>query len=312
MIRRLGAAFLLCLAACSGPNEESSRLPAPVSAPVHDPELEADVLAWRAERKAGLEKPEGWLTLVGLFWLKPGDGTLGSDPASTYVFPAKAPPRLGTVRYENERVTLVAEPGAGLIVESEPVGTIELATDSDGPPTFVEVGSLVFFAIDRGGKIGLRLRDRESAALQSFRGLDYFPVDASWRVEARLEKHDPPKTVAVPNVLGQISEMPSPGTLVFEHGGRTLRLDPVLEEGDDELFLIFGDRTNGSATYGGGRFLYADPPDADGRVILDFNRAYNPPCVFTPFATCPLPPPGNKLDVAVEAGEKRYTGAAGH
>lgn len=312
MIRKLASAFLLTLAACAGPGGELvSEREAAVKAPIADPELEADVMAWRAERKAALEKPEGWLTLVGLFWLKPGDATLGSDPGANHVFPTKAPAKIGSVRFDNGTVTLTAEPGAGVTVEGEPVQTIELATDADGPPTVVEVGSLRFFAIDRGGKVGLRLRDLESPALAAFRGLDYFPVDARWRVEARIEKGAAGKTVKVPNVLGQVSEMASPGTLVFEHAGKTLRLDPVIEDGDEQLFVIFGDTTNGESTYGGGRFLYADPPDADGRVILDFNRAYNPPCVFTPFATCPLPPASNKLAVAVEAGEKSFVGA-GH
>lgn len=312
MIRKLGSLLLLTLVACGGPGGEIvSEREAAAKAPVSDPELEADVLAWRSERRASLEKTNGWLTLVGLFWLKPGEATLGSDATASHVFPGKAPAKIGTVRLVDGKVTLMAEPGAGVTVEGEAVGTIELATDADGPPTVVELGSLSFFAIDRGGKIGLRLRDRESPALAAFRGLDYFPVDSRWRVEARLEKGEAGKTVTVPNVLGQVSEMVSPGALVFEHAGKTLRLDPVIEDGDEQLFVIFGDTTNGKSTYGGGRFLYADPPDADGRVILDFNRAYNPPCVFTPFATCPLPPASNKLAVAVEAGEKSFVGA-GH
>lgn len=308
MIRRLASAFLLTLVACGGPGSESVPVP-PAITPVRDAELEADVLAWRAERKAGLEKPDGWLTLVGLIWLQPGDGTLGSDPASTYVLPSNAPTKLGRVHFAAGQVDFTAEPGAGVTVDGDAVDQLELATDEDGPPTVVEVGTLRIFAIDRGGKVGLRVRDTESPTRKNFRGLDYFPVDAGWRVEAHLEKRDGPGTVKVPNVLGQQSEMTSPGTLVFEHAGQTFRLAPVIEEGEEDLFLIFGDGTNGHSTYGGGRFLYADPPDADGRVILDFNRAYNPPCVFTAYATCPLPPPGNTLAVAVEAGEKVYAGS---
>lgn len=310
MIRRFGSAFLLTLVACNGSGGGEIPVTQSPVAPIHDAELEADVLAWRAERKASLEQPDGWLTLVGLFWLEPGEATVGSDPASDHVFPSKAPAKLGKVRFVDGKVTLVAEPGAGVTVEGERVGTVELATDADGPPTVVEVGSLRFFAIDRSGKIGLRLRDRESPGRQSFQGLDYFPVDAGWRVEARLESHDPPIPVKVRNVLGQVSEMPSPGTLVFERGGRTFRLKAVIEDDEEQLFVIFGDSTNGKLTYAGGRFLFADPPDVDGRVILDFNRAFNPPCVFTAFATCPLPPADNKLDVAVEAGEEHFAGAA--
>ena len=150
--------------------------------------------------------------------------------------------------------------------------------------------------IRRGDKIGVRVKDSQSQARRSFHGLDYFPIDPSWRIEARFEPYDPPRSISVPNVLGQDNAEKSPGALVFEHGGKTYRLDPVLERGETDYFVIFGDRTNGTDTYGAGRFLYVHPP-VDGKTIIDFNKAYNPPCVFTEYATCPLPPPQNKLPV---------------
>jgi len=157
--------------------------------------------------------------------------------------------------------------------------------------------------IERGGRYGIRLKDRESALLKEFGGLRWFPVREDYRVEARFVPHASPMKIAVPNILGQVEELPSPGYAAFTIGGREVRLDPVLEEpGATELFFIFRDQTTGKQTYPAGRFLYAPMPK-DGRVTLDFNKAYSPPCAFTPYATCPLPPKQNRLSVRIEAGE---------
>jgi uncharacterized protein (DUF1684 family) len=158
----------------------------------------------------------------------------------------------------------------------------------------------------RGGRHAIRLRDPNAAARRNFHGIDTYPIDLAYRVTARFEPYAPPKKVPIANVIGTVDTMLSPGALVFQLGSRELRLDPLLEEPDaTSLFLIFKDETSGSETYGAGRFLYTDLP-VDGRVVVDFNRAYNPPCVFTEFATCPLPPPQNDLEAAVRAGEKDY------
>lgn len=290
----------------------------------------AEIRAWQEHREASLLEPGGWLSLVGLHWLEAGANRFGSAPDNDLVFPAKAPGRAGTFHRAGApgaaELRLEAAPGAGIraaagvaeegemdfTVTGEPVTTRLLAPDTSGDPTVLALGSLRFWAIERGDRLGVRVVDLESPALAAFQGLEYFPVDPAWRVEARLERADG-ATVAVPNVLGQVDELPTPGALVFVHptSGEELRLLPT-QEGEGELFLVFGDATNGPETYGGGRFLYADPPDAEGRVVLDFNRAYNPPCAFTPYATCPLPPEPNKLAVRVEAGEKRYAGEIPH
>ena len=152
----------------------------------------------------------------------------------------------------------------------------------------------------------MRVKDPESEARKNFAGIEYYPIDPTWQVAAHFEKYDPPKKIPIPTILGTVSQEDSPGAVVFERDGAAYRLDAVAEEGESQLFLIVGDRTNGHETYGGGRFLYADPPRADGSLEVDFNRAYNPPCSFTAFATCPLPPVGNKLPIAIEAGEKKY------
>jgi uncharacterized protein (DUF1684 family) len=189
------------------------------------------------------------------------------------------------------------------------VSTVELASDLEDEPTVLELGSLRFHLIDRAGRLGIRVKDTESPALAAFVGMDYFPVDPSWRIVASFEAFDQPKTIEVPNVLGSSFAEPAPGIARFERDGRRWELTPVGEPGEP-LFFVFGDATNGGETYGGGRFLSA-PPAANGTVILDFNKAFNPPCVFTPHATCPLPPPQNKLALAVQAGEKTW-GAASH
>lgn len=267
-----------------------------------------EVEEWWRKVEEGLRSPDGWLTLTGLDWLREGENRFGSAPDNEIVLPAvKAPARAGVLRLAGGKVTLEAVPGAGFVVDGKPVTTLELASDKDGKPTVVELGPLRFHIVHRGGRLGVRARDREHPALAAFAGVERFPVDPSWRVEARFEPYDPPKPVPVPNVLGQVEEEPSHGAVVFEREGRTWRLDAVDGKAGTELWLIFGDATNGTETYGGGRFLSTEP-EAGGRVVVDFNKAYNPPCMFTPYATCPLPPRQNKLALRVAAGEKTWSG----
>jgi uncharacterized protein (DUF1684 family) len=269
----------------------------------------AEVEAWRAKRLASLKREDGWLTLVGLFWLQEGVNRIGTDPkVNRVVLPeGSAPKALGSLDLSGGVVTLKAKPDAGLIVGSRSVTTMRLRADADaGGPTIVERGRIRFYVIKRGTGLGVRVKDSQSPVRLSFHGMDTYPIDPKWRFEARFDAYRPPKPVAVPNVLGSIDNEKSPGAVVFAVGGHEYRLDAVTEEGTDELFLIFGDATNGTETYGGGRFLYAKPPGPDGRTVVDFNKAYNPPCVFTPYATCPLPPRGNRLPIRIEAGEKRY------
>jgi uncharacterized protein len=263
--------------------------------------------AWRSRRLESLRREDGWLTLVGLFWLREGENSVGSDPASRVVLPpGKAPARLGSISLEKGTVSIGAEPGSGLTAEGKDVTAMPLATDAEaGRPTVLRLGSISFYVIARGSRFGVRVKDSQAEALKSFRGTETFPYDERYRVEARFEPYVPAHDIAVPNVLGTVEKEPSPGALVFELDGKTYRLDPVLETGETDLFVIFGDQTNGHETYGGGRFLYAKPA-VGGKTILDFNRAYDPPCVFTPYATCPLPPKENKLPIRVEAGEKTY------
>jgi hypothetical protein len=267
---------------------------------------EQEVEAWAAERAARLRSPEGWLSLVGLAWLAAGENVVGSAPDAAVRLPDGAPPVVGRLRLEGSSVTFVPAPGANVSVDDQPVtGLRTLVSDAAGAPTVLAVGSLRLHVIERGGRFAVRTKDREAELLRRFAGIERFPIDPSWRLEASFAPHEDPRaaTVPVPDVLGQVTESPSPGIVTFRRAGREHRL-VALEGGDDgSLFLVFGDATNGDTTYGGGRFLYTEPPDG-ARVVVDFNRAYNPPCVFTPWATCPLPPPGNRLELAIAAGEK--------
>jgi uncharacterized protein (DUF1684 family) len=305
---RQSAAALLCLAIAAGCSPAAPPPPAPP-----DPQHVKEVEEWRAKRDARLRAEDGWLTLVGLAWLKEGPNGFGSAPDSAVVLPASAAPHAGTLVVAGETVTLQPEPGAGVQVDGKDATTAVLVSDKDGAePTVVHVGSVSFYVIVREGKLAVRVKDSASPVLKGFTGMEYFPIDPKWRVTARFEPYSPEKTIPVPNVFGRLEDSKSPGALVFEVDGKSYRLDPVWEEGTTDLFIIFGDQTNGHETYGAGRFLYAHPAGPDGTTVVDFNKSYNPPCVFTPYATCPLPPPQNKLAVRVLAGEKRYAHEAAH
>jgi len=193
---------------------------------------------------------------------------------------------------------------ANATVDGKPVTTLEMRADTSvAEPEVLTLGHLKMHVIERGGRYGVRLKDNDSERRKSFAGLHWFPISESYRVTARFVPVNPPRKISVPNILGQVSELPSPGYAVFTLNGQELRLDPVLEEPDaEELFFIFRDATSGKETYGAGRFLYAEKPH-DGTIVLDFNKAYSPPCAFTSFATCPLPPKQNRLSIRVEAGE---------
>ncbi len=278
-------------------------------APATDPDYVARVDAWHARRLARLTAETGWLTLVGLHDLRPGVQTLGSAPDRDVRLVAKAPPRLGTLAITGD--TLRFTPAAGVAVtagdDTVPLaGPVTLRSDRDGEPTVLRTGPLLLYVIARGDRYLLRVKDRDSERRRLFAGIPRYPVDARWRVVARLDTAAA-GTVLVANAIGQESPEPTPGVLRFSLAGRDCRLTP-LGDPREGLFLVFADATTGRETYGGGRFLETDPVAPDGTVVLDFNRAYTPPCAFTDYATCPLPPAENRLPVAVTAGEKMPPG----
>jgi len=267
-----------------------------------------EIAQWRRERVARLTAPDGWLSLIGLHWLQPGDNSVGSAADNTVRLTAGAP-YLGIVQLTADgRATFLAAPASRTEVDGVAASThpIELRYGA-AKPSIVSADSLSFFVIKRGEKIGLRVRDSESERRTGFLGIDTFDVDPSWRIEAQWVAFEQPRMIPITNVLGQTSAMPVPGKAVFTRDGKTYELLPVLEGAGEPLFFIIADETSGNETYAASRFLYADAPK-DGKVILDFNRAQNPPCAFTPFATCPLPPKENRLPIRVTAGEKVYRG----
>lgn len=267
------------------------------------------VEAWRKERLERLQRPDGWLALVGLHWLERGNSIVGSGPTRGLRL-AVGPDELGVITLEGDgTVRFRASRGAGVSFDGKPApaGAQRLRTDADpAGPTVVGFngGDASFIVIERSGRHALRVRDALAPTRTGFTGIDHFPVTPDWRLVGRFEPNPPGQTLATINMQGQEEFRPNPGAVVFEKAGQSFRLEAV-DEGDGRLFLIFADRTSGHETYAAVRFLYADPPGADQRVILDFNRAFNPPCAFTPYSTCPLPPPGNRLDLRIEAGEKK-------
>lgn len=281
----------------------------------------AEIEQWRTDRVERLSAADGWLTLVGLHWLEPGWQTLGHAQDNDLVL-SVGPAHLGRIGLIEGRVLLEpsAKSGKAVVIEhadaTAPANaggrTLQvLAPDSTGKPTLVRLGGAQFTVIERSGRFGLRVKDPEAATRTQFSGIEQFPIDSEWRFDARFEPHEAGRTIDIASVISTIEPMPNPGAVVFEKDGATFRLEAV-DEGDGQLFLIFADRTNGKLTYGPGRFLYAPMPK-DGMTVVDFNRAYNPPCAFNAYSTCPLPPPENRLDLAVTAGEKKYThGPASH
>lgn len=309
----LGAA---AAAACNGP---------PPEIPADPAEHGAAVMAFHDGRVAELEAPDSWLSLIALHWLPEGETTLGSDPGNDLVLPSgKAAPRVGRIVRTGGEVRFVAEPGVRVTmgvdstlslpagsgafppdVTGDPVVTDELlGSAGPGKSIVMRHGPINWILVSRGDEFALRVRDNESPNYDDFHGIDRYPTSPAWRITARWVPHD--KVVLVPNVLGTSSESQSPAYLEFWIDGERHTLDVTGAPDDERFMMVFADGTSGAGTYGGGRYVWFDAPDEDGRVVVDFNIAYNPPCVWTGYATCPLPTRDNRLSVDVEAGEKDW------
>lgn len=261
---------------------------------------------WRAERLAALTAPESWLSLIGLHALAPGAQTVGSG-ADNAIRLRAGPARLGVITLSADRlVTLALEPGVAATIGGQAVAQGGLAYTEEAP-TQVRFGTASFIVIDRGGNLYLRVRDSETARRRDFVGIDSYPIDPKWRIEAQWVPFEPVRQVPITNILGQTGPQPAPGKAVFVYEGRTHELIAIDEGVEDELFFILTDLTAGEETYGAARFLYTAKP-RDGRLMLDFNRVENPPCAFNPYSTCPLPPKENRLPFRLGAGEKMYRG----
>lgn len=306
----VAGAVLVACSAGGGPSEAEQQAQATreraaaAAAAVH----RRGVLEWREARLARLQAPDGWLSLVGLHWLKRGNSYVGSG-ATKGVRLAVGPEELGLLSVERDGTVRFRATAPGVTIDGKPAtsASVVLRSDADeGGATVVgfNQGDASFILLKRGPNYALRVRDALAPTRTNFPGLDYFEIDPAFRFDARFEPHPEGSTIGIVNVLGIEEQMANPGAVVFEKEGREFRLEAV-DEGDGRLFLIFADRTSGHETYAAARFLYADPPGASGRTVVDFNRAYNPPCAFTDYSTCPLPPPSNRLDLRIEAGEKK-------
>lgn len=268
----------------------------------NEEEYIASVEKWRQERVERLKGEKGWLNLAGLYWLEEGENSFGSDPSNEIVFPEKACGFCGTLTLREGRVTLHAKEGTEILAGEDPVSVMELRDDHTRNTTVLRQGDLVWYIIKRGDQYGVRLRDYAHPRIEKLDHIPSYPIQTDYVVEARLVPFDEPRTIRVATpIQGYTEEYECPGELHFRIDGNQLKLLPFIS--GKQYFIVFADRTTGLETYGSGRFMYASK-SMTGQIILDFNKAYNPPCVFSPHATCPMPPAENFLPVPIRAGEK--------
>ena len=294
-------AFVLCVSMSAASRIESSGDEAAA--------YRASVEKWRQEYEADLTSDHGWLTISGLFWLHEGENKFGSDPTNDIVLPESAPAGAGYFEFHAGKTIAHIKPGVVATMNGKPVDTAELLPDSRLGHTRpsdarLVLGSLTLWVHASGDRYTIRLRDPNSALRRDFHGLTWFSIDESYRVVARFVAYDQPKQVPIQNLAGDSLELPISGYVIFSLHGQELRLDAQPDK-DGGLTFVIRDLTSGKETYAAARFLDTDAPK-DGKVILDFNEAYNPPCAYNPYTTCPLPPPGNRLRTRIEAGEKMY------
>lgn len=263
---------------------------------------------WKAERLEFLRGKDGYLNLVGLFWLKDGQNTFGGGTANDFVFPGAAAETIGAFLLKDGRVTMSVNSGSAVRVGEREVSNIEMRDDTMPAPVFARYGSLEWTIIRRDKQFALRLRDFNNPAITNFQPIDYYATDEAYRIHAVFRRYPEPRVIRVDTVIAGLDYNPwSPGVVEFEIAG--VRYDLEAYDAGDELFFVFGDQTTGRETYPAGRFLYAEKPGDDGELVLDFNTALNPPCAFNEFATCPVASPRNRLSLAIHAGEK-YNPAA--
>lgn len=272
--------------------------------PTATSKYESEINNWHTKRLGRLKKETGWLNLVGLFWLKEGKNTFGSSKKNDIVFPDNAISEIGTLIKKDSTIVFNAIGKSKVTLNGKNILTIKMKPDISGEPTILELGSLRWFIIKRGEKYGIRLRDLEAVLVKNFEGIERFPVDEKFKIVAKFVPHINPKTIIIPTILDTFEKEISPGKINFVLNEKEYTLEPT--SAGNRLFIVFADLTSGEETYGAGRFLYIEGPDSNNNVILDFNKSYNPPCAFTKFATCPLPPEENKIRVRITAGEKKF------
>ncbi|NNG28131.1 MAG: DUF1684 domain-containing protein [Ignavibacteriaceae bacterium] len=290
----LGVTTLLASLSCTEKEPE----------PKGSPEYIAEIEQWHQKRIGRLRDENGWLTLVGLHWLKEGDNSFGSSEKNDILFPTGSPSIIGNIILKDSILVFKSAKGVNVAIDGQVVSESALREDLTGDPTVLDLGSLRWYLIKRDVRYGIRLRDINAPLRNEFDGIERFPVNDDWKITASFEAYYPLKVISLPTQLGTIVDEPSPGAVVFEKDGQTYRIDAV--DTGKSLWLIFADETSGEETYGAGRYLYIDKPDSIGKVVVDFNLAYNPPCVFTKYATCSFPPKQNFLKLKITAGEKMW------
>lgn len=262
------------------------------------------VKEWQNTRLERLKAENGWLNLVGLYWLQEGQNPFGSNPANNIVFPEKAPEFIGSYITYKGNISVAIHQDVDVFINDSLLKEHEVFTDADHNTTHFKHGSLRWHIIRRGDQLGIRLRDLESPLIDKITEIPSFPIDPKWRIKAKFEKYDEPRTIAIPDVLGNTEYEKCYGELKFKIDKKEYSLMPLGDGVNGSLFVIFADETSAEETYGAGRFLSVEKPNEKGITYIDFNKATNPPCAFTDYATCPLPPRENVLAVKITAGEK--------
>jgi len=288
----------------------------PFPLPAQQTDFAKQQFDWRAQHAADLQKPDGWLSLIGLEWIEPGQTSVGAAPDNKIHLPAGSPAHLAILKLDNEVITILPPSEgfpAGLEVDGAPAKeqTLRAEPNRDKLSSHITIGTLNLYPIRRADKVALRMKNANSPARVGFHGLQWFDSDPSFRVTAKWVPYEPQKTISLVTMIGTSYQQPVPGYAEFTLKGKTFRLEPVLEDPKvSKLFFILKDTTSTESTYPACRFLYTTWPDhgldRPGELVLDFNHLENPPCAYTAFATCPLPPPGNRLAIALPVGEKRY------
>jgi uncharacterized protein (DUF1684 family) len=288
----LGFLLLLALGTCLA------------SAAAISPPYSDRIERWRQQREAGLKAEDGWLSVSGLFWLRPGETRIGSDPSNDIVLPSHAPASVGMLTLEEGKAHFQAAPGVMITKDQKPFESGEIHSDADAHPDTLAIGDIKLILIKRGQRLAIRLKDNRSPLRKEFAGLRWYPINADWQIQGRFVAYPTPKKLIMDTIVGETEVEESPGYVTFEREGKEYRLQAARVK-DGRLWFVFRDKTSGRTTHGGARQLYAGPPIND-LVTLDFNQAVNLPCAYIPYATCPLAPPQNRLSLAIEAGELKY------
>jgi len=276
----------------------------PVVADVQTENYQQAIEAWRTSRDQRLKQPDGWLTLVGLEWLKEGNNRIGSA-ADNDILLSGGPAYWGSVVLQDGQLSFSNSDPDLVKINNEPLTEAVLIADTEAEPSIISSGTLSINVIKRES-YALRIKDSQARALLNFKGVDNYPIDESWRIDGRFTRAEAGTVVEIINVLGQVDESPVFGTFEFDKDGKTYSLLGIGDDDSESLWFMFTDRTSGHGTYGAGRYLYSDAMPENGRLTVDFNKAYNPPCAFNPYSTCPIPPPQNRMDLWVTAGEKDF------